>query len=71
MEKIKENSDIEANLAENFFGKIYKWGTSKTIYHVGKRNWFERKSEKGQEAEEIQAERAYRTWLEENNYEME
>jgi hypothetical protein len=38
---------------------------------VGKRNWFERKSEQGQEAEEIQAERAYRTWLEENNYEME
>jgi len=71
MKKIKEGSDIEAKLAGEFFGEVYKWGTSETIYHVGERDWFKRNSEKGEEAEDIQANRAYKTWLEENNYEME
>ena len=41
-------------------------GNLKTIYHVGERDWFKRDSEKGDEAASIQAERAYKTWLEEN-----
>ena len=71
--KIKKNSKEENNLAEEFYTSIYKTKKpdSKTIYHVGLKKWVERNSNEGDEAWEIQAERSYRTWLEENNYEME
>jgi len=73
VKKIKKNSKEENELAEKFFGYIYetKKPDSETIYHVGLKKWVERNSREGIEAEDIQAERSYRTWLKENNYEME
>lgn len=70
---MKWNSKEEIQLAELFFTKIYKTEKhdSKTIYHVGLKKWVERDSDEGDEAYEIQAERSYKTWLKENNYEME
>lgn len=70
---MKWNSKEEIQLAELFFTKIYKTKKpdSKTIYHVGLKKWVERDSDEGDEAYEIQAERSYKTWLKENNYEME
>jgi hypothetical protein len=44
---------------------------SETIYHIGLKKWVKRHSEQGDEAWEIQAERSYKTWLKERNYEME
>ena len=44
---------------------------SETIYHVGLKKWVKRHSSQGDEAWEIQAERSYKTWLKERNYEME
>jgi len=70
---MKLNSKEESKLAELFFTKIYetKKPNSKTIYHIGLKKWVERLSNEGDEAWEIQAERSYKTWLKERNYEME
>jgi hypothetical protein len=63
---MKWNSKEEIKLAELFFTKIYE---TKKPYHIGLKKWVKRQSEQGDEAWEIQAERSYRTWLKENNYE--
>jgi hypothetical protein len=70
---MKWNSKEELKLAELFFTKIYetKNPNSETIYHIGLKKWVKRHSEQGDEAWEIQAERSYKTWLKEINYEME
>jgi hypothetical protein len=70
---MKWNSKEEIKLAELFFTKIYetKKPDSGTIYHIGLKKWVKRHSEEGDEAWEIQAERSYKTWLKESNYEME
>ena len=70
---MKWNSKEEIKLAELFFTEIYetKKPDSETIYHIGLKKWVKRHSEEGDEAWEIQAERSYKTWLKERNYEME
>jgi hypothetical protein len=70
---MKWNSEEEVKLAESFFTKIYKTKKpdSENIYHIGLKKWVKRYSDQGDQAWEIQAERSYRTWLKENNYEME
>jgi hypothetical protein len=70
---MKWNSKEEIKLAELFFTEIYetKKPDSETIYHIGLKKWVKRHSEQGDEAWEIQAERSYKTWLKERNYEME
>ena len=70
---MKWNSKEEIKLAELFFTEIYetKKPNSETIYHIGLKKWVKRHSEEGDEAWEIQAERSYKTWLKERNYEME
>jgi hypothetical protein len=67
------NSKEEIKLAELFFTEIYetKKPNSETIYHIGLKKWVKRHSEEGDEAWEIQAERSYKTWLKERNYEVE
>ena len=70
---MKWNSKEEVKLAELFFTKIYKTKNpnSETIYHIGLNKFVKRNSKEGDEAYDIQAERSYKTWLKENNYEME
>jgi hypothetical protein len=70
---MKWNSKEEIKLAKLFFTEIYetKKPDSETIYHIGLKKWVKRHSEQGDEAWEIQAERSYKTWLKESNYEME
>jgi hypothetical protein len=70
---MKWNSKEELELAELFFTKIYetKKPDSETIYSIGLKKWVKRNSEEGDKAWEIQAERSYKTWLREKNYEME
>ena len=70
---MKWNSKEEIKLAELFFTEIYetKKPDSETIYHIGLKKWVKRHSEEGDEAWEIQAERSYKTWLKERNYEVE
>lgn len=70
---MKWNSKEEIKLAELFFTKIYetKKPDSENIYHVGLKKWVKRHSNEGDEAWDIQAERSYKTWLKDNNYEVE
>ena len=70
---MKWNSEEEIKLSEFFITKIYetKKPESENIYHVGLKKWVKRHSDEGDEAWEIQAERSYRNWLRERNYEME
>lgn len=57
----KINREYEES-RDYFFTNIYEWGRSETIYHVGKRKFVPRESELGEEAEDIQSERAFKTW---------
>jgi len=51
-----------------FFSEVYEWGDSETIFHIGLKKFVNRNSSNGLEAEEIQSERAFRTWNKKRKY---
>lgn len=52
----------------NFFDdKVYQFGNTETIFHVGQREFVKRNSRDGREAEQIQYDRKLNTWVKKNN----
>ena len=64
----KEDEDVYwAEVEYTYKTQLYTFGDTKTIYHVGKKDFVKRESLDGEEAMDIQFQRSFNTWVKENN----
>ena len=50
------------DMKDYFLSEIYEIGDTETIFHISLKKFVDRDSIKGEEAEEIQSDRAFREW---------
>ena len=67
LDNIKQKAE---DRRDYFLSVVYEWGNSETIFHIGLKKFVNRDSLDGREAEEIQAERAFRTWNKKIKYDQ-
>ena len=67
IEKKEDEGDYWEDVEDTFRTELYTFGDTKTIYHIGKRDWVKRYSLDGREAMDIQFQRKFNTWVKEKN----
>ena len=67
IEKKEDEGDYWEDVEDTFRTELYTFGDTKTIYHIGKRDWVKRYSLDGDEAMDIQFQRKFNTWVKEKN----
>jgi hypothetical protein len=67
IEKREDEIDYWEDVEDVYATERYEFGYSDTIYHVGKNKFVTRDSENGHEAEDIQFQRSFKTWVKKNN----
>lgn len=67
IEKKPSDRDYWEDVEDIYRDELYEYGDSETIYHVGDKKFVKRNSEDGEEAEDIQFQRSFRTWTNKNN----
>jgi hypothetical protein len=67
IEKKESESDYWEEVEDTYKTELYVFGDTKTIYHVGKKDFVKRESVDGHEAMHIQCQRSFNTWVKENN----
>jgi len=67
IKKKEDEGDYWEDVEDTFRTELYTFGDTKTIYHIGKRDWVKRESLDGDEAMDIQFQRKFNTWAKENN----
>ena len=56
-----------SSISRFFDTEIYQFGNTETIFHIGKKRFVKRDSRDGREAEQIQYDRKFNTWIKKNN----
>ena len=67
IEKKESEGDYWEDVEDTYKTQLYVFGDTKTIYHVGKKDFVKRYSLDGREAMDIQFQRSFNTWGKENN----
>jgi len=67
IEKKEDEGDYWEDVEDTYKTELYVFGDTKTIYHVGKKDWVKRYSLDGREAMDIQCQRKFNTWAKEKN----
>ena len=60
--ELKNDYSDYIDMKDYFLSEIYQIGKTETIFHISLKKFVDRDSIKGEEAEEIQSDRAFREW---------
>lgn len=63
----KEFQEYKEKAKDFFFTEKYEWGDSETLFNRRKKTWVKRNSRDGEEAEDINSEKAFKTWFKKFN----
>ena len=66
--ELKNDYSEYTDMKDYFLSEIYEIGDTETIFHISLKKFVDRDSIRGEEAEEIQSDRAYRKWQRTGKY---
>ena len=66
--ELKNDYSKYTDMKDYFLSEIYEIGDTETIFHISLKKFVDRDSIEGEEAEEIQSDRAYRKWQNTGKY---